>query len=158
MELFRLIHRRPISLELSPDQEYVVIHNPDTFLNNGFTVTVDESRPLGSRVSLTSLPASKQYTFTVTDFMELVGLVMESGGVMTAQAREVAGESGVSHVGDGGRHAELYQDGECRKWGGNLGTDCEVSRRARSSLVLSTWVGMKEECEVDDRRCVIWFR
>ena len=82
MELFRLIHRRPISLELSPDQEYVVIHNPDTFLNNGFTVTVDESRPLGSRVSLTSLPASKQYTFTVTDFMELVGLVMESGGVM----------------------------------------------------------------------------
>ena len=82
MELFRLIHRRPISLELSPDQEYVVIHNPDTFLNNGFTVTVDESRPLGSRVSLTSLPASKQYTFTVTDFMELVGLVIESGGVM----------------------------------------------------------------------------
>ena len=37
---------------------------------------------MGSRVSLTSLPASKQYTFTVTDFMELVGLVMESGGVM----------------------------------------------------------------------------
>lgn len=82
MELSRLIHPRPISLELSPDQEYVVIHNPDTFLNNGFTVAVDESRPLGSRVSLTSLPASKQYTFTVTDFMELVGLVMESGGVM----------------------------------------------------------------------------
>lgn len=160
MELFRLIHRRPISLELSPDQEYVVIHNPDTFLNNGFTVTVDESRPLGSRVSLTSLPASKQYTFTVTDFMELVGLVMESGGVMVRPPKlaKLLASRACRHVGDGGRHAELYQDGECRKWGGNLGTDCEVSRRARSSLVLSTWVGMKEECEVDDRRCVIWFR
>ena len=36
--------------------------------------------------------------------------------------------------------------------------DCEVSRGARSSLVLSAWVGMEVRWEVGDRHCVIWFR
>ena len=56
---------RPLPLELSPDQEYIVIHNPDLFRLNGFILQVDETRELGSRLALTALPASQHYTFTV---------------------------------------------------------------------------------------------
>lgn len=62
---------RPISLQLSPDQEYVIIHSSEVFRSNGFSVSIDESRELGSRIALTSLPASKQYTFTVTGEFEV---------------------------------------------------------------------------------------
>lgn len=57
---------RPISLELSPDQEFVVIHNMNVFVNSGFEVTIEETNSIGSRLHLVSLPASKQYTFTVS--------------------------------------------------------------------------------------------
>lgn len=48
----------------------MVIHSPEVFRSNGFNVSIDESRELGSRITLTSLPASKQYTFTVTGEFE----------------------------------------------------------------------------------------
>ena len=51
---------------------------------------MNEEGQIGSRIQLTSLPASKQYTFNVdgndsfiifhVDFMELLSVVMESGG------------------------------------------------------------------------------
>lgn len=56
---------RPLPLELSPDQEFVVIHEMEVFTKNGFDVQIDETKLLGSRVCLRGLPSSKQYTFTV---------------------------------------------------------------------------------------------
>ena len=72
---------RPIPLELSPDQEFTVIHNQALFKRNGFDVSISESQELGQRLQLTALPASKKYTFSVADFLELLGIVMETGGM-----------------------------------------------------------------------------
>lgn len=72
---------RPIPLELSPDQEFTIIHNQAIFKRNGFDISISESQELGQRLQLTSLPASKKYTFSVEDFLELVGTVMETGGM-----------------------------------------------------------------------------
>ena len=54
----------PLPLELSPDQEFVVLQNRPLFQQNGFEITVDETKTLGSRILLTALPSSKQYTFS----------------------------------------------------------------------------------------------
>lgn len=59
------MNHRPLSLELSPDQEFVVIHEMSLFQKNGFDVQVNEEKRLGSHVCLTGLPSSKHYTFTV---------------------------------------------------------------------------------------------
>ena len=59
------MNHRPLSLELSPDQEFVVIHEMSLFQKNGFDVQVNEEKRLGSRVCLAGLPSSKHYTFTV---------------------------------------------------------------------------------------------
>lgn len=75
-----MLLNRPISLELSPDQEFVVIHNMNVFANSGFDLVLQEEHAIGSRLQLISLPASKQYVFTVADFLELLAVVMESGG------------------------------------------------------------------------------
>ena len=56
---------RPLPLELSPDQEFVVIHEMEVFTKNGFDVQIHETKLLGSRVCWGVLPASNQDTFTV---------------------------------------------------------------------------------------------
>ena len=60
-----VVMTRPLPLELSPDQEFVVIHEMEVFTKNGFDMQIDETKLLGSRVCLRGLPSSKQYTFTV---------------------------------------------------------------------------------------------
>ena len=60
-----VVMTRPLPLELSPDQEFVVIHEMEVFTKNGFDMQIDETKLLGSRVWLRGLPSSKQYTFTV---------------------------------------------------------------------------------------------
>lgn len=72
---------RPISLELSPDQEFVVIHNMSVFVNSGFEVSIEETNSIGSRLQLISLPASKQYTFTVSGWSFLSSFIYRFYGV-----------------------------------------------------------------------------
>ena len=78
----RRIRIRPLSLELSPDQEFVVIHEMEVFAKNGFDVLIDETKMLGSRVCLRGLPSSKQYTFTVEGRCERILIIGRLFGVV----------------------------------------------------------------------------
>ncbi|KAJ4320301.1 ATP-binding mismatch repair protein [Neodidymelliopsis sp. IMI 364377] len=71
----RLVHPHP--LELTAVEEEIIFANEHALSANGFVVemdTIDEER----RVKLTSLPMSKEVTFTPTDLEELLALVMDN--------------------------------------------------------------------------------
>ena len=78
MQNQRLVH--PHQLCLSAVDEEIVLENQDTLIRNGFIVSVDDSGdvPVGQRVKLLSLPMSKETTFTVSDFEELVAMLSET--------------------------------------------------------------------------------
>ncbi|KAL9131607.1 MAG: hypothetical protein Q9217_000495 [Psora testacea] len=78
MQNQRLVH--PRRLELTAVDEEIVRENQDALLRNGFVVDVDDSGdvPVGQRVSLTSLPMSKETTFTPSDLEELLALLADS--------------------------------------------------------------------------------
>jgi DNA mismatch repair protein PMS2 len=71
----RLVHPHP--LELTAVEEEIIFANEYALSANGFVVemdTVNEER----RAKLTSLPMSKEVTFTPTDLEELLALVMDN--------------------------------------------------------------------------------
>ena len=75
MQSQRLVN--PHRLELTAVDEEIIMENQDAFLRNGFLVEVDErgDYPVGQRVSLVSLPMSKETTFTPADLEELIVLL-----------------------------------------------------------------------------------
>ena len=77
---------QPRRLELTAVDEEIILENEDALLRNGFVVEVDQSGdyPVGQRVSLVSLPMSKETTFTSSDFEELVALLGESPGLSSS--------------------------------------------------------------------------
>lgn len=71
----RLVHAHP--LELTAVEAEIILANEHSLTANGFVVemeTFDEER----RAKLTSLPMSKEVTFTPTDLEELLALVMDN--------------------------------------------------------------------------------
>jgi DNA mismatch repair protein PMS2 len=74
----RLVHPHP--LELTAVEEEIILANEHTLSANGFVVEMDTSGSIsvGRRARLTSLPMSKEVTFTPTDLEELVALVMDN--------------------------------------------------------------------------------
>ncbi|KAL1651690.1 ATP-binding mismatch repair protein [Didymella pomorum] len=71
----RLVHPHP--LELTAVEQEIILANEHSLTANGFVVdmnTSDEER----RAKLTSLPMSKEVTFTPTDLEELLALVMDN--------------------------------------------------------------------------------
>ena len=71
---------RPVNLSLTAVEEEVVLENTDALEKNGFVVEVDTSgtSPVGRRVTLTSLPLSKETTFDTRDMDELIHMLSES--------------------------------------------------------------------------------
>ena len=78
MQNQRLVH--PLRLELTAVDEEIVLESQDALLRNGFVVDVDESGefPVGQRVSLISLPMSKETTFSPSDLEELIALLADA--------------------------------------------------------------------------------
>lgn len=73
----RLVH--PKRLELTALEEEIVMQNISAIEANGFKVHVDMSgdEPVGSRCEVLALPMSREVTFTLTDFEELIALLGE---------------------------------------------------------------------------------
>ncbi|KAM0438881.1 hypothetical protein ACHAPT_001642 [Fusarium lateritium] len=73
----RLVH--PKRLELTALEEEIVMQNMAAIEANGFKVHVDMSgnEPVGSRCEVLALPMSREVTFTLTDFEELIALLGE---------------------------------------------------------------------------------
>ncbi|KAJ4243577.1 ATP-binding mismatch repair protein [Fusarium torreyae] len=73
----RLVH--PKRLELTALEEEIVLQNIPAIEANGFKVHVDMSgdEPVGSRCEVLALPMSREVTFSLTDFEELIALLGE---------------------------------------------------------------------------------
>ncbi|KAL2120856.1 hypothetical protein VTJ04DRAFT_4883 [Mycothermus thermophilus] len=71
---------QPKTLELTALEEEIILEHIPELERNGFQVQVDTSgtRPVGSRVQLLSLPLSRETTFSVADFEELVFLLSDN--------------------------------------------------------------------------------
>lgn len=71
---------RPVMLDLTAVDEEVVLENPTALEKNGFLVETDTSgtQPVGRRCTLLGLPLSKEATFDMRDFEELIHLLSES--------------------------------------------------------------------------------
>src|SRR5690606_6847294 len=59
-------------LRLTMDQEAVLIENMELVESLGFAVEVDENRPMGERMLLTSVPIVGEYTLDTQDLQELI--------------------------------------------------------------------------------------
>ncbi|PHU21995.1 DNA mismatch repair protein PMS1 [Capsicum chinense] len=69
---------RPLTMELSPEEEIVIsIHN-DTFRRNGFLLEEDMCAPPGCRFKLKAVPFSKNITFGIADVKELISILADS--------------------------------------------------------------------------------
>ncbi|GKU02062.1 dna mismatch repair protein pms2 [Fusarium langsethiae] len=73
----RLVH--PKRLELTALEEEIVLQNIPAIEANGFKVHVDMSgdEPVGSRCEVLALPMSREVTFSLADFEELIALLGE---------------------------------------------------------------------------------
>jgi DNA mismatch repair protein PMS2 len=74
----RLVH--PHSLELTAVEEEIILANEHSLTANGFVIEMDTTDGLdsGHRAKLTSLPMSKEVTFTPTDLEELLALILDN--------------------------------------------------------------------------------
>ena len=74
----RLVHPHP--LELTAVEEEIILANEHALSANGFVVEMDTADDLdsGHRAKLTSLPMSKEVTFTPTDLEELLALILDN--------------------------------------------------------------------------------
>jgi DNA mismatch repair protein PMS2 len=74
----RLVH--PHALELTAVEEELILANEHALTANGFIVEMNTSDGLdsGHRAKLTSLPMSKEVTFTPTDLEELLALIFDN--------------------------------------------------------------------------------
>ena len=81
----KLIHPRP--LELTPTNESILMDNMEIFRKNGYEFLTDDTQPSGSKVKLTSLPTSRNWTFGIEDIEELLFMLSDSPGVMCRPSR-----------------------------------------------------------------------
>jgi DNA mismatch repair protein PMS2 len=74
----RLVHPHP--LELTAVEEEIILANEYALTANGFVVETNTSDDFhsGHRAKLTSLPMSKEVTFTPTDLEELLALIFDN--------------------------------------------------------------------------------
>ncbi|CAI6232332.1 unnamed protein product [Periconia digitata] len=74
----RLVHPHP--LELTAVEEEIILNHEASLAANGFKVDMDVSgeKPVGQRAALTSLPMSKDVTFTPKDLEELLALILDN--------------------------------------------------------------------------------
>ena len=70
----------PQPLELNVIEELLILENLNVFKSNGFKLKVDEDNSPGHKISLLSVPISKQTVFDLNDFNELIQLIKENDG------------------------------------------------------------------------------
>jgi DNA mismatch repair protein PMS2 len=70
---------QPKTLDLTALEEEIVMENLPALETNGFIVKVDESgeAPVGQRCQVTSLPTSRETTFSLNDLAELIALLAD---------------------------------------------------------------------------------
>ncbi|WRT64199.1 uncharacterized protein IL334_001128 [Kwoniella shivajii] len=70
---------KPRALQLTAGDEIVAIENLDILSKNGFDVKVDEDKPpgRGEKISLISMPVSKETTFDFKDLEQLLHMLSE---------------------------------------------------------------------------------
>ena len=78
---------QPKPLELTPTNESILIDNMEIFRKNGYEFLTDDTQPSGSKVKLTSLPTSRNWTFGIEDIEELLFMLSDSPGVMCRPSR-----------------------------------------------------------------------
>jgi DNA mismatch repair protein PMS2 len=73
----RLVH--PKQLDLTAIEEEIILNHSSALEKNGFEISVDESGDagVGQRCKLTSLPMSREVTFSLSDLEELLSLLAE---------------------------------------------------------------------------------
>jgi DNA mismatch repair protein PMS2 len=73
----RLVH--PKQLDLTAIEEETILNHPAALSKNGFEITIDETgaSPVGQRCKLTSLPMSREVTFSLSDLEELLSLLAD---------------------------------------------------------------------------------
>jgi DNA mismatch repair protein PMS2 len=71
----RLVHSK--LLELTAIEEETILNNPEALSKNGFEIIVDTAgdAPVGQRCKVTSLPMSREVTFSISDLEELLALL-----------------------------------------------------------------------------------
>ena len=74
----------PQDLELPATSEETILSQPEVFSAAGFHVTEDTAAPPGRRLRLVSAPAVQGVVCGRSDLEELVWLVQESPGPLTA--------------------------------------------------------------------------
>jgi len=77
----------PQKLELTSVNESVLIDNLPVFEKNGFHFEIDEKASTTEKVSLASLPISKNWTFGKEDIDELIFMLSEAGDESTEHFR-----------------------------------------------------------------------
>ena len=75
----RLVH--PKQLDLTAIEEEVILNHSAALEKNGFEISIDTSgdSPVGQRCKLTSLPMSREVTFSLSDLEELLSLLSDQG-------------------------------------------------------------------------------
>ncbi|ESW16287.1 hypothetical protein PHAVU_007G144100 [Phaseolus vulgaris] len=73
---------RPITLELSPEEEIVASMYMDVIRKNGFTLEEDPNAQPGCRFKLKSVPFSKNTMFGIEDVKELISTLCDGDGHM----------------------------------------------------------------------------
>ncbi|KAL8214888.1 hypothetical protein R6Q57_004337 [Mikania cordata] len=71
---------RPISVELSPEEEIITSMHMDTIKKNGFSLEEDLNAPPGNHYKLKAVPFSKNITFGVADVKELISILADNQG------------------------------------------------------------------------------
>ncbi|RKF72142.1 putative dna mismatch repair protein [Golovinomyces cichoracearum] len=69
----------PKTLHLTALEEEIIMEHMPILQSNGFIISVDQSghRPVGNRCELTSLPLSRETTFSLSDLRELLNLLAD---------------------------------------------------------------------------------
>ncbi|RXG51803.1 Mismatch repair endonuclease PMS2 [Armadillidium vulgare] len=77
----------PQALELTAANEGILLDNIEIFTKNGFSFQIDNSKSVGKRVMLLSLPYSKGWEFNKEDIEEMIFMLSDSPGVMCRPSR-----------------------------------------------------------------------
>jgi DNA mismatch repair protein PMS2 len=82
---------QPQILDLTAIEEELILDNQPALLRNGFVVTVDDSgeSPVGRRCQLTSLPMSREVTFSSRDLEELLVLLADAKDARPSKVRKM---------------------------------------------------------------------
>lgn len=110
----------PLSLQLSPAQEAIVVSNFEVFRLNGFEIKSHSDRPPGRRLSVKALPTCQGMVFGEKDIHDLIFTLEEGEGGHTLptpqEAEGVEGQAGTAAVTSGSRGGLLDMTSHRALW------------------------------------------